>query len=230
MVRPKRTDQNTQLEEDIKATAWQQIHEQGAAALSLRGIARELGIAAPSIYHYFPTRDDLVTALIVEAFHALAETLRQARTAAAQEEAGGQLAALALAYRQWAVSYPQRYQLVFGTPIPGYVAPEAVTLPAATAGFIPLTGVLQAAWEADQLRVEQLAPLTPELKAMLAAWQKVEGHSDVEVLYLALTFWSRLHGLMTFEVNGLYPSFITDPGEVFRREIHTFIDHYLRKK
>jgi AcrR family transcriptional regulator len=229
MVRPKRSLQNPQLNEEIKTIAWKQIHEFGAATLSLRRIARALGIAAPSIYHYYPTRDGLVTALIVDAFTALAETLRQAREAAPQGNPAEGLSALALTYRTWAVSYPQRYQLIFGTPIPGYVAPEEITLPAATASFIPLTDVLQAALDTGRLRVEHLPLLTPALEAMLTAWQKVEGQSNIEVLYLALVFWSRLHGLIMFEVNGQYPPFITDPGEVFHREIHAVIDQYLRE-
>ncbi len=219
MVRPRRIDQNTDLNATIKLAAWQQIRERGAAALSLRGIARQLGIAAPSIYHYYPNRDALVTALIVEAFNALAESQRQALASAPTDDPAARLTSLALAYRRWALSQPQRYLLIFGTPIPGYAAPEAITLPAATAGLVPLTEVLQAALASGRLRVERLAPLSPALKSMLAAWQRAEGRSDIEVLYLALVFWSRMHGLMMFEINGQYPAFITDAGEVFSREM-----------
>lgn len=227
MVRPKRIIQNMDLNEAIKVTAWKQIQEHGAAALSLRRIARALGIAAPSIYHYFANRDELVTALIVDAFNSLAESQRQALAAAPPDDPAARLTALAWAYRAWAVSHPQRYQLIFGTPIPGYVAPEEITLPAATAGFVPLSEVLQAGQASGRLKVERLAPLTPALKAMLAAWQRVEGRSHIEVLYLALVFWSRMHGLMMFETNRQYPSFITDPGEIFEREIQHMIGQYL---
>ncbi len=230
MPRPKRMIGNVELNEAIKNTAWKQIREEGAAALSLRGIARELGIAAPSIYHYYPTRDALVTVLIVDAFNALAESQRWALSAAPAGEPVAQLTALGLAYREWAISHPQRYQLIFGTPIPGYVAPEEVTLPAAAAGFVPLTEALQTALEAGRLRVEGLAPLTPGLASMLEAWQQFEGRSNPEVLYLALIFWSRIHGLMMFEVNGQYPSFITDPGEVFAREIKNIVNQYLAEE
>ena len=115
---------------------------------------------------------------------------------------------------------PQRYQLIFGTPIPGYVAPEEITLPAAAAGFVPLTETLQAALTAGRLRLDILPPLTPALTSMLNEWQQFEGRADREVLYLALIFWSRIHGLMMFEINGQYPSFIFDPGVVFEREMH----------
>jgi AcrR family transcriptional regulator len=226
MARPKRIIQKTNLDEAIQKAAWLQIQEQGAAALTLRGIARQLGIAAPSIYHYYPSRDALVTALILEAFNCLAESLREAASAAAAKDYPAQLAALGQAYRQWAIVYPQRYQLIFGTPIPGYFAPEEVTLPAAVAGFVPLTETLQAAFTAGRLRLERLAPLTPALGSMLEAWKQYEGQADIEVLYLALVFWSRIHGLMMFEVNGQYPSFITDPGEVYEREVKNVVIQY----
>lgn len=227
MPRPKRIIQNTELDEAIKNTAWVQIQEQGAAALSLRGIARQLGIAAPSIYHYYPNRDALVTALILDAFLALADAQQEAHSVEQSDDYGARLAALGLAYRQWAIAQPQRYQLVFGTPIPGYVAPEEITLPAAAAGFIPLTRVLQAAFTASKLRVELLSPLTPGLASMLEAWKQFEQGIEIEVLYLALIFWSRIHGLIMFEVNGQYPSFITDPGEVYTREINNIVNQYL---
>ena len=72
--RPKTADQHPNLEEAIQKTAWKQIAEHGAPALSLRAVARELGITAPAIYNYFPRRDDLVTALIVDAFTSLGES------------------------------------------------------------------------------------------------------------------------------------------------------------
>ena len=79
MVRPTKKEQIPNLPEAIKETAWQQIAEKGAAALSLRAIARQtLGITAPAIYNYFPRRDDLVTALIVDAFTSLGESQKEA--------------------------------------------------------------------------------------------------------------------------------------------------------
>jgi len=226
MVRPKRSEQTVNLNTEIKAIAWKQIAESGAAALSLRGIARSLGIAAPSIYHYYPNRDELVTALILDAFTSLAESQQDSIDSLPQDDSPTLLTSLGLAYRQWAISQPQRYQLVFGTPIPGYAAPEELTLPAASAAFVPLIGVLQSALSSGKLRVERLVPLSPTLKSMLAAWHDAQGSADIEVLYMALVFWSRIHGLLMFEINGQYPSFITDAGEVYAREINQIIKFY----
>jgi AcrR family transcriptional regulator len=225
MVRPKRAIQKVGLDEEIKVIAWKQIAEDGAANLSLRRIARAVGIAAPSIYHYYASRDELVTALMLDAFHSLGKALEDS-IASSPDDHAARLTTLGLTYRQWAISQPQRYQLIFGTPIPGYVAPEELTLPAATAGFVPLISVLQDALTAGRLRVERLAPLSARLKSMLETWRKSQAGFDIEVLYMALVFWSRAHGLMMFEINGQYPAFITDAGEVYGREMNQIIQLY----
>ena len=134
MPRPKKS-QSGNLREEILATAWQQISEEGASALSLRGIARQLSITAPAIYNYFPRRDDLVTELIIDAFLSFGDAQIAALQAIPTGDHTGRLRALGLAYRQWAVSYPQRYMLIFGAPIPGYAAPAERTTPAAARAF-----------------------------------------------------------------------------------------------
>src|SRR6266540_6806632 len=123
MVRPTRKKQIKNLQEVIKETAWKQIAEFGASALSLRAIARDLKITAPAIYNYFPDRDALVTALIIEAFTSFGDWQFEARDAVPEADLLGRLNAIGLAYREWAHTFPQRYQLIFGAPIPGYKGP-----------------------------------------------------------------------------------------------------------
>ncbi len=225
--RPRREERHPDLQSAIKETAWKQIAESGAAALSLRAIARELNITAPSIYNYYGSRDELVTALIVDAYHSLGDSQRAALELIPAEDLAGQLAGLGLAYRQWAVAYPQRYLLIFGTPIPNYHAPEDMTLPEATRALEPLIGVLQATWMADRLWVERLAPLSPALAVMLQTWQAAAKGVHPEALYLALVIWSRVHGLVMFELTQHIPPVISDPGELFRREVSNFLIQYL---
>jgi AcrR family transcriptional regulator len=220
--RPRKEEQQN-LSEAIKETAWRQIAEAGAASLSLRAIARELGITAPAIYNYYPDRDALVTALIVDAYNSLAD----AQEAVDAGELGGQLSALGLAYRQWAVTYPQRYLLIFGTPIPNYHAPDDVTLPAATRALTPLIGALQALLVAGRLRVERLAAPTPGLESGLLAWSQTAGGVDPDALYLALAIWSRVHGLVMLEIGNHIPPFLDEPGAVFAREIQHIVGQYL---
>jgi AcrR family transcriptional regulator len=227
MVRPIKKKQIPNLQEAIKETAWKQAAEHGAAALSLRAIARELKITAPAIYNYFPSRDDLVTALIVDAYNSLADAQEASVEKLAADNLSGRLFALGLAYREWAVTYPQRYLLIFGTPLPNYHAPEEVTLPAAARGLLPLTNTIQDIFSAGSLGTERLAKMTPKLKFMLVAWQKFEGGSDPEVLYLALVVWSRVHGLVMMEISNQLPSFFDDPAELFKREMNNILIQYL---
>jgi AcrR family transcriptional regulator len=227
--RPKRIDQHPNLEEAIKEIAWRQIAGFGAPALSLRAIARELNITAPAIYNYFLRRDDLVTALIVDAFNSLGEAQKDSIRDLPEDDLATRLSTLGLAYRSWAIAYPQRYRLIFGTPIPGYEAPADITVLAAAWSLVPLIETLQAIYLAGRLRVEQFAEMTSELKSMLEAWGQFTGGINVEVLYTALVIWGRAHGLVTLEIGNQMPSFITDPGEIYRREIKTIENQLLRE-
>ena len=226
MVRPTRRQQIPQLQEVIKETAWRQIAETGAAALSLRSIARELGITAPAIYNYFADRDALVTALIVDAYTSLGESQIEAIATLPEEDLKTRFKALGLAYREWAVTYPQRYQLIFGTPIPNYVAPDDVTFPAAANAIVPLATTIQALYSSGQLHAERLASMTTALKSMLEAWQQFQP-ADLEVLHLTIVVWSRVHGLVMLEIGNHTPPVIADMGEIFRREIETMLLQYL---
>ncbi|MBI5353740.1 MAG: TetR/AcrR family transcriptional regulator [Chloroflexi bacterium] len=227
MVRPTLKKQIPNLQEAIKETAWKQIAEFGAPALSLRAIARELKITAPAIYNYYPSRDHLVTALIVDAYTSLGDSQKSTLESLLKKDSTSRFSALGIAYRDWAVTYPQRYQLIFGTPIPDYDAPEDATTPAAAWALLPLIETVQVLYNESNLRVERLAKLTAKLKSMLEAWKQFTGSTvETEVLYTAYVVWSRVHGLVMLELGGQLPPFFTDPGEVFRREVATMINQY----
>ncbi len=225
--RPRREERHPDLLTAIKDSAWKQIAEFGASSLNLRAIARDLGIAAPSIYNYFPNRDNLVTMLIVDAYNSLAETQETTLEVNASASLSIKLFSLGIAYRDWVMTFPQRYQLIFGTPIPNYNAPDDVTVPAATRALVPLINVIQDLQREKKLRTEQLARMSTKLEAMLKSWQEVEGSSDIETLYLAIVIWSRLHGMIGLEIGKQLPSFIDDPAEIFRREMNNILIQYL---
>ena len=228
MVRPTLKKQIPNLQEAIKETAWKQIAEFGTSTLSLRAIARELKITAPAIYNYFPSRDHLVTALIVDAYTSLGDSQKSTLEAMSKKDGATRFSALGIAYRDWAVMYPQRYQLIFGTPIPNYDAPEDTTTPAAAWALLPLIETIQALYAEDNLRIERLAKLSAKLKSMLETWKQFTGGAiETEVLYVAYVVWSRVHGLVMLELGGQLPSFFTDPGEIFRREISTMVNQYI---
>ncbi len=230
MVRPIKKEQIPNLQEAIKETAWKQIAEFGAPALSLRAIARELKITAPAIYNYFPSRDHLVTTLIKDAYVSLGDSQKSTLEAMPKKDSISRLSALGIAYRDWAVTYPQRYQLIFGTPIPNYHAPEDTTTPAAAWALLPLIETIQALYTEGNLRVERIAKLTSKLKSMLETWKQFTGGvAEIEALYTAYIVWSRVHGMVSLELGNQLPSFFTDPGEIFRREIATLINQYTGK-
>ncbi|MEU3574676.1 TetR/AcrR family transcriptional regulator, partial [Kitasatospora sp. NPDC036755] len=110
-----------QVREEVKAHAWEQIATAGASGLSVNAIAKRMGMSGPALYRYFAGRDELITELVRDAYRGLADTLGAAAAG------GADLAGLARALRAWALADPQRYFLIYGTPVPGYRAPEDTT-------------------------------------------------------------------------------------------------------
>lgn len=228
MPRPTKS-QSGNLAEEIKAVAWRQIAEQGASALSLRAIARELSITAPAIYNYFPRRDDLVTELIVDAFTSFGDSQIAALETIPSGDHAGRLRALGLAYRQWAVTHPQRYMLIFGAPIPGYSAPAERTAPAAARALDVLVGVLADAHHANKLALNPDLSLTPAVQEMMAAWQASRSPGvERRVLALALSIWGWAHGLVMLEIGNQYPPFVSDPGELYRYDLERIVRSNIR--
>ncbi len=120
----------TEITTAIKDEARRQLAAEGAAKLSLRAVARELGMVSSALYRYFPSRDDLLTALIIDAYDAIGEAAEKAHGAAAGAEPAERWVAVCEAVRAWALAHPHEYALIYGSPVPGYAAPQD-TVPAA---------------------------------------------------------------------------------------------------
>ena len=136
--------------EEIKAVARAQMAAEGTAGVNLRAIAREMGMTAPALYRYFGSRDDLVTALVTDAYDALADAMEAAVAAVAAGRHADRVRAAFGAFRAWGLEHPTEFALIFGSPIPGYVAPEA-TRPAGTRYTGLLAGLLVEAHAAGAL-------------------------------------------------------------------------------
>lgn len=219
MVRPKRNAQQVDLQDTIKETAWKQIAENGAATLSLRAIARELGFTAPAIYNYFPRRDDLVTALIIDAYTSFGDSQIAARDAVPVDDLLGRFKATGIAYRQWALTHPQRYQLIFGAPLPGYEKPLERIFPAGSRSLGVLVSVIEAIRAADRLRVEDFPQASPGYEATFAVWKDAGGEADILSLSVAMLVWSRVHGLVSLEIAGNIPPFGPDGDALYLHEL-----------
>lgn len=209
-----------QVRAEIKEHAWRQIATTGASALSLNAIAKQMGMSGPALYRYYANRDELITELIRDAYRSLADTLRTAAEEAAgknggtgSEESGG-LAVLAHAVRGWALRDPQRYLLIYGTPVPGYHAPDDVT---AISSQI-MTLLLDAGSATPPGQPEQPASLLERHLADHGDW--AAGHpAPPAVLHQALSFWTRVHGVLSLELAGHFTGMGFDPALLFAAEV-----------
>ena len=228
MVRPSKKTQIPNLQDAIKETAWKQIAETGAAALSLRAIARELKITAPAIYNYFSDRDALVTALIIDAYTSLGDHQLASRDAQAGDDPVGCLQAIGFSYRQWALDYPQRYQLIFGTPIPGYQAPMMKVLPSAARSLNAIVSAVDGLRIANKLRADNFPSIQPGHEQMFEVWKSFAGDYDILSLSVSMLIWSRVHGLVSLEVAGNMPPFGVDGSALYRYEIESIIGQFIK--
>jgi AcrR family transcriptional regulator len=201
--------------EEIKVTAWKQIADQGVASLSLRAIAREMGMTAPGLYRYYTSRDDLVTALIIAAFNSFSDALEEARDKQGRDDHAGRFRAICRAYFNWAVADPQKYSLIFGTPIPGYVFHQEAG-PAAQRAFLILQGVIGEAHAAGKITGELAALRLPAgLRSQYEALGKMGMPYSPGVTHLALSIWGSIHGITSLYLYGYLAGFLADQVEAF---------------
>jgi AcrR family transcriptional regulator len=185
----------------IMVAAWDQIAADGAPALSLRAIARQLGITAPAIYNYFASRDELVTALVIEAFDSLGDSLVRA----AQARSNGpvdQLQAVGQAYRRWALSHPQRYHLIFGPPLPGYSMPRQRVLPSSSRAISVLVRIVEGSRSLGILDSAGIPKSSIGDGAYFDLLRSFGLEGDQLSLTAAVLIWSTLHGLISLELSG----------------------------
>ena len=218
--RPERGGPRRDLKEAIKDSAWKGIAESGASSLSLRAIARDLGITAPAIYHYFPDRDDLVTELVIDAYTSFGdrqiEAFRQARDLGAIES----LTATGKAYREWAIAFPQRYQLIFGTPVPGYRMPLERVRPAGARSLSALLGSIELLRLEGRLADVDLPEIHPSFAEPWSDWVRSSG-APARTLVVAIYVWARVHGLVSLEISGHLPPFGPQGDGLYQLELRS---------
>jgi AcrR family transcriptional regulator len=229
MVRPIKQKQIPNLQEAIKETAWKQIAEYGAPALSLRAIARELKITAPAIYNYFPDRDALVTALIIDAFTSFGDSQLAARDSVSSEDLVGRFRAIGLAYRNWAHTYPQRYQLIFGTPIPGYEPPIEKVFPSSARSIMALFSVVESFRTAGKLTADSFPAVKEEYKAQYEMWETQVGSVHPISVFVAMIIWARVHGIVSLEIQGNLPPFGKSGDELYLYELDSIAKQFIEE-
>ncbi|MFF2008602.1 TetR/AcrR family transcriptional regulator [Streptomyces sp. NPDC058195] len=218
-VRGARERARIEITAAIKDEAKKQLAAEGAAKLSLRAVARELGMASSALYRYFPSRDELLTALIVDAYDSVGASAEAAHRAARAEDASplARWLAVTRAVRDWALAHPHEYALIYGSPVPGYSAPQTTIGPASRVAHVLI------AVAADAYRTEGLTPpplagdLRAEAERLVADFAPGLPAESAAPLVAA---WSQLFGLISSEVFGQFHR-VVENREVFFREAVT---------
>jgi AcrR family transcriptional regulator len=222
-----------ELTQEIKQEARRQLTARGAQGLSLRAVARELGMVSSALYRYFPSRDELLTALIIDAYDSLGEAAEAADAGCPPADIRGRWGATCHAVRDWALARPHEYALIYGSPVPGYRAPQA-TIASATRVARVAGGLVADAWretrhaEAGHPAASGTgpgasgagpgsapAPLPPVLaqQAAVVADAIAPGVPGALIARLLIA-WTQLFGMISFELFGQLVG-SADPADAF---------------
>jgi AcrR family transcriptional regulator len=208
---------------EIKETARAILVSEGPDGLSLRAIAREMGMTAPALYRYFPSREDLIVGLIADLYDELVETIEAARDVHPAADAPLQLAAASRAFRRWALANPREFGLLFGSPIPGIDVRKDDSNPANQAAerFGQLFGELIARiYLTDPFPIPADDEIDPALREELRAWcSALPVDLPLGAGQVFLSCWIRLYGMVAMEVFGHLNFAIPDAGPMFEVEL-----------
>jgi AcrR family transcriptional regulator len=211
----------SEMSQEIKRVARRHLAEDGSN-LSLRGVARDLGIVVSALYRYFPSRDALLTALITDAYDALGTAATEAEAAVPREDLRGRWMAVCHAVRTWALKHPAEYGLIYGNPVPGYAAPPETTPLAAKVSL--LLAAIVAEGE------EQLVPLTspplpePVRVDLRHLIDQYEGDMPEDRLDRVFAGWTQLFGLVSFEVFGRLNDMVQARADYFDHHMSLMAD------
>lgn len=221
----RRADQRAATTAEIKQAALDQIAARGAPSLSMRGLAREIGMSPAGLYRYFDGRDALLTELVADAYNDLARAVEDAISAAGPSPRQ-RLIHGAVAYREWALEDPNRFLLIFGTPIPGYRAPEdGPTVAAMRRVGMAFFSVAAYAFVRDAIAFPPIerGP-THEEQAMADEISSLAPGFPVEAVPALIGVWARWHGLVTLEVVGQIDWLYPDAAGFYRSEVERIAD------
>jgi AcrR family transcriptional regulator len=207
--------------DEIKAAARRHLATDGAN-LSLRAIARDLGLVSSALYRYFASRDELLTALIVDAYNEMGDEAERADAAIADRADGrARWMATARALRAWTLSHPAEYALLYGTPVPGYVAPADTTIPAARPVLV-LSSILA---DAGPLPGRTFTP-GPALRAEIGGVVAYGGREiEQDAMIRGLIAWTLLFGALNFELFGRINNVIDQRDEWFDLQMTEMMDY-----
>ncbi|MFC4565554.1 TetR/AcrR family transcriptional regulator [Nocardiopsis mangrovi] len=209
-----------ELTREITDTARRHLATAGAGGLSLRAVSREMGMASSAIYRYFPSRDDLLTALIIDGYNAVGAAVEEADAARDRTAYTARWLAACHAVRDWALAHPHEYALLHGSPVPGYRAPRD-TVPAAVRDTTVFGAIVADAHRAGALTPLARAPAPPRsFGADAENVREFIPDAPDDVIARAITAWTALYGWIGFELSGQFENVIADRTPAF--------DHHAR--
>jgi AcrR family transcriptional regulator len=204
----------------ILAAGRRQLAEVGPAALSLRAVARDIGMVSSAVYRYVSSRDDLLTELLVAAYDELGEAVEAAEQAVASRSLERRWSSIVRAVRHWAVTHPHDWALLYGSPVPGYAAPERTIAPA-TRVTLRLLRLLAEA-DARGLRAAPSPRVGRRLRDGVAGLRTFAPESTDEALLLrGVAAWATVVGTISLELYGHLVNAVDDHEAHFDHVVQT---------
>jgi len=220
----KRQESRKQIEARIVELGRRHLVDRGAAGLSLRAIARDLGMVSSAVYRYVSSRDELLNLLLVDSYSDLANAVDRARDAVT-DPWSEDVSAIARATRRWAVAHPAQWALLYGSPVPGYHAPPERTSAVGTRVVRAIFDAIAAGIVAGDIRLTDTVAPQPMSSDFERIRQLFGFPGDDSVVAKCFLFWAGVLGAISLEVFGQYGvDTLTDPEAVFETQLRLLVD------
>ncbi len=208
---------------DVGRIARRHLAERGASELSVRAISREMDLAPSALYRYYPSRDALLTQLIIESYDDLGDHVESAERQVPRPAIRDRYLAAGVAIRDWGIAHPHEYALIYGSPVPGYAAPDDTIGPATRV----IGTLVETMRYADPGRLPEAArgDLPPALAEQVdRVIEMTGGGLDPDGVVLGVIQWATLFGMVSFELFGTFQGTFEDASLLYRRAVEIGAD------
>jgi AcrR family transcriptional regulator len=213
--------------DEIKSAARQQLIEHGRGGVSLRAVARAVGLTAPALYRYFPSLDELLLALTADLYDELTEQLEAARDKKPGADVFERMLTTSRAFRRWGVANPAEFGLVFATPQGSFAHAPATPCETASSRFGNVfAGLYLEIWATHPFPVEPVETMAPELVENLTAYhtwltENLAPTISMGAVVVFLEDWVRLYGAVAMEVFGHLSWAVPDGAAMFEQTMRS---------